>query len=144
MHFRSSWRFDVPRRELWQVFEELVDAPDPFIWWPGLHVVDRDGDEIELEARSVLAYRLRFRLHGLTASAPEQISFLCDGDLRGRAAASLIEHGSDASSALIDWTVTVRRPWMRRTLPLLRPAFIGAHHHMMRRGRLGLRAHLER
>ena len=38
----TVWRVGAPLADVWSVFEQLVDAPDPFAWWP----------EVEVEVRT--------------------------------------------------------------------------------------------
>ena len=128
----------MPRQQVWDVFEALVDGVDPFSWWPDLRVVRRDADEILVEARSVLGYRLRFRLHGLWAEPPGRLGFDSDGDLEGSAQIAIRSDGLRTSLVVIRWEVDTTRRWMRRSRPLLAPLFVIAHDVMMRRGHRSL------
>lgn len=138
----SRWRLPTPRQQVWEVFASLVDDEDPFRWWPDLTVLVRGDDEIVVTARSILGYRLRFRLHGLWTEPPGRLGLESDGDLEGRATIDVRPDGPDACVVHVRWEVDVTRRWMRHSRPLLAPAFVLAHDAMMRRGCRSLRVWL--
>ncbi|WP_229053869.1 SRPBCC family protein [Aeromicrobium sp. Leaf350] len=139
----STWRVDAPPSAVWTVFERFVDQPDPFEWWDDLRVRGRRSDLIDVETRSALGYRLRFRLHSLRTFELHVIAFDAVGDLSGSGRVELSEVGG-ATQVRIDWTVATTRRWMRWTEPVLRPVFAAAHRRVMRRGERALNAWLAR
>lgn len=138
----SVWRLGAPLAEVWSVFERLVDAPDPFVWWPDLEVESRSDDVLHVVTRSHLGYRLRFRLHGLRTEPPHTIMVESAGDLNGTGRIALTADAAGGTRVHIDWTVTANRRWMRWTRPVLRPLFVASHRYVMRRGERALRAWL--
>ncbi|MCK5890869.1 MAG: hypothetical protein P1U38_00125 [Aeromicrobium sp.] len=136
----SVWRVGAPLADVWSVFEQLVDAPDPFAWWPDLEVRSRSEDALHVVTRSRLGYRLRFRLHALRTEPPHTITVESTGDLNGAGRIVLTSDPGGGTRVHIDWTVTVNRPWMRWTRPVLRPVFVASHRYVMRRGERALRA----
>lgn len=138
----SRWRLNVSREALWEVFDELLDSPDPMPWWSALQVVDNDGIEMRLRARSPIGYTLKFRVHDLVAERPDTLTYASDGDLRG-SGSTTFHHVSVAACALdFRWHVSVDRAWMRGTSLVLRPMFVLGHDLVMAQGEKSLNAWL--
>jgi hypothetical protein len=134
----SRWPIGMGREALWDVMDELLASDNPLIWWPAVQVTDYDGMSMEARVSSPFGYTLTFTLADLEARRPDSLRFTSTGDLRGRGAASFVEDGPDACIIEIDWRVTTRRRWMRRTAWLLRPVFVAGHRLAMRQGRRSL------
>ena len=140
--FSSRWHITAPQEQVWSVFEDLLTAEDPFVWWPGMDAERRDGEDIHVSAGSPFGYTLRFRLHDLVPTPMEQVTLRSDGDLAGSAAMRL-SPVDDANSAIdVSWHVDVTPRWMRMSRFALRPVFVMAHDAVMRAGERGLNAWL--
>lgn len=135
----SVWHLDAPLADVWAVFEQLVDAPDPFAWWPDLEVRSRSEDALHVVTRSHLGYRLSFRLHALRTEPPHTITVESTGDLNGAGRIVLTTGPGGGTRVHIDWIVTAVRPWMQWSRPVLRPLFVASHRYVMRRGERALR-----
>lgn len=130
----SRWDLAADRDTVWDALEELLASDDPMAWWPSVTVVSKVGDDLNVAARSVLGYRLHFRLYGLAWSRPDSMTVESDGDLRGRGDLTFGTVGDQHSTIDIQWNVSVDRAWMRATSLLLRPAFTLGHHLVMAQG----------
>lgn len=138
--FSSRWHVAAPRERVWSVFEGLLTADDPFVWWPGMNSERRGGEDIHVSAGSPFGYTLRFRLHDIEPTPMQQVTLRSDGDLAGTAA-MLLSRIDDANSAIdVSWHVDVTPRWMRMSRFALRPAFVLAHDAVMRAGERGLNA----
>ncbi len=140
----SRWDLEAPRQRVWEVFGTRLEHADPFAWWPDLVVTHRDDDEVHVETRSGLGYRLRFRLHDLWSQEPSILGFAADGDLLGQATVLFEERGERANTVVITWDVAPTLPWMQRGRLVLAPVFRLTHAAVMRRGHRALRAELGR
>ena len=140
--FNSQWHITAPQEQVWGVFEHLLTAEDPFVWWPGMDAERRGGEDIHVSAGSPVGYTLRFRLHDLVPTPMEQVTLRSDGDLAGTAAMRL-NPVDDANSTIdVSWHVDVTPRWMRMASFALRPVFVMAHDAVMRAGERGLNAWL--
>ena len=140
--FSSRWHIAAPQEQVWRVFEDLLTAEDPFVWWPAMDSERRGGEDIHVSAGSPFGYTLRFRLHDLVPTPMKQVTLRSDGDLAGSAAMRL-SPVDDASSAIdVSWHVDVTPRWMRLSRFALRPVFVMAHDAVMRAGERGLNAWL--
>lgn len=141
--FVSLWRVPASPGAVWEALERSL-TPGPLRWWPFVSVVqapDRPhpGANITLSVRSVFGYRLRIDLKIVDMAAPRRLIAVSTGDLAGRGSLDVTEDGQ-GSALTWTWEVETRRPWMRTTGPLLRPAFVLAHTLVMRRGERGFRS----
>ncbi len=132
--FRTTWDVPCGRRQLWKHLDALVDSDDPMIWWPSVQVTESRPGRVSLRTRSAFGYHLNFRLTDLVLLEPDEMRFAADGDLAGRGVVTFVDDGPGRTSMLIDWQVSMVRPWMRRTSWLLRPVFTVAHRLVMREG----------
>ena len=140
--FSSRWHITAPQEQVWSVFEDLLTAEDPFVWWPGMDAERRGGEDIHVSAGSPFGYTLRFRLHHLVPTPMTQVTLRSDGDLDGTASMRL-SPVDDANSAIdVSWDVDVTPRWMRMSRFALRPVFVLAHDAVMRAGERGLNAWL--
>ena len=129
--FVTRWTFDHDRDHVWGVLNELVESDDPAAWWRSVSSSRPDEDSLQLVVRSVLGYRLRIRVHDLRITPPATMRFRADGDLVGRGVLTAVATGPGTTGLVVEWDVTVTRPWMRRTSRILRPGFVAAHHVVM-------------
>lgn len=138
--FVSRWTVPASCAECWALLERGL-RPGPLPWWPAVRVEaaprpPAEGGVVDLTVHSPVGYRLRVGLTLTEVTPPHVIAATSAGDLVGRGVLAL----SDGSAgALLTWTweVEVRRPWMRRASPALRPVFEAAHRTVMRRGERG-------
>ena len=140
--FSSRWHIAAPQEEVWRVFEDLLTAEDPFVWWPSMDAERREGEDIHVSAGSPFGYTLRFRLHDLEPTPMEQVTLRSDGDLAGSAAMRLSPVDDENSAIDVSWHVDVTPRWMRMSSFALRPVFVLAHDAVMRAGERGLNAWL--
>jgi hypothetical protein len=138
----SRWDIRTSREALWDVFDELLDSPDPMPWWSAVKVVSNDGISMSLKARSPIGYTLRFRVHDLVASKPDTLTYASDGDLRGSGSTTFRSVSADACALDFAWAVSVDRAWMRATSLVLRPLFVLGHNAVMAQGEKRLNAWL--
>ncbi len=133
--FHSRWRVVVGRDTLWDELELLLASDDPMAWWGSVDVVDYDGSNLSLRAKSRFGYRLTFQLKHLQLRRPETLSFESEGDLRGTGVVTFVDGDNGQSSTMdIVWTVATDRRWMQWSGWLLRPVFVAGHHLIMRQG----------
>ena len=140
--FSSRWDIAAPQNDVWRVFEDLLTAEDPFVWWPGMNAERRGGKDIHVSAGSPVGYTLRFRLHDLVPTPKEQVTLRSDGDLYGSAAMQLSAVDETNSAIDVSWHVDVTPRWMRMSSFALRPVFVLAHDAVMKAGERGLNAYL--
>lgn len=140
--FVSRWPVALSRERLWDVVEDLLASDNPLVWWPSVQVSDYDGSAMRVRVRSALGYAVTFTMADLATRRPDSLRFTASGDLQGSGNVSFVPDGPAACVVVIDWRVTTRRRWMRRTAWVLRPAFVAGHHLVMRQGRRHLVAWL--
>lgn len=153
--FVSRWEVAASPERCWQMLEDALRR-GRLPWWPAVRVDPLGvtspavGDDLALEVRSPLGYRLRVRLTLTEVAPPHVIAATSDGDLAGRgrleiartpaprvSAATAPASGAPASDLVWTWEVAVWRPWMRALSPVLRPLYVLAHREVMRRGERG-------
>ncbi|MBC9225071.1 hypothetical protein GL325_01910 [Aeromicrobium sp. 636] len=132
--FRSVWDVAEPPERLWHTLEQFLEQDDPLPWWDAVRVTAHHGEEIDLVARSVFGYRLRFTVYDLELEPTSAMRFRSRGDLEGSAALSFEPGRPDRTDLTIDWRVDATAPWMRRSERVLRPVFVLAHDLVMRSG----------
>lgn len=130
----SGWSLTATADAVWDALESLLATDDPFPWWPSVRVVAGDGSALQLEARSIFGYVVRFRLHDLVRRPSRCLTFASDGDLRGQGSVTIRPVNASSCLAEIQWNVSADRAWMRATSWLLRPIFVAGHHVLMRQG----------
>jgi len=117
-------------------------------WWPGVRLEPAPtepvaGTTLLLVVRSPLGYRLRTKLRLTLVDGGREVAARATGDLQG--SGSITVRAVPGGSILtFRWEVQTERGWMNVLAPVMRPAFVAAHHRVMRHGERGLRAALER
>ncbi|MCD9152858.1 hypothetical protein [Aeromicrobium duanguangcaii] len=132
--FRSVWDVAEPPDLLWHTLEQFLEQDDPLPWWDAVRVTAHRGEEIDLVARSVFGYRLRFTVYDLELEPTSAMRFRSRGDLEGSAALSFEPGRPGRTDLTIDWHVDATAPWMRRSERVLRPVFVLAHDQVMKSG----------
>lgn len=139
---RSVWKLDESPERLWTIALSALGWPDPLPWWPAMRILDHRGDELDLEARSGLGYRLRFTVHTIDVSTHRTLRFRARGDVEGGGVIDF-RSGQSGTELVIDWRVRPAAPWMRRLDWLLRPLFVVGHRRVMHAGESRLRRWLD-
>lgn len=142
----SNWQLAASRERVWQALKKPVEWPT---WWPYVRAVQEldAGDDEGLGARydfhwsSRLPYSIRLRTTVTDIRRHERITARAEGDLRGVGTWTLRERDG-ATFVEYTWSVDLDRAWMRRLLPVLRPAFAWNHNAVMAAGESGLRKRL--
>ncbi|MEV5507143.1 SRPBCC family protein [Streptomyces orinoci] len=142
--FRDDWPLDAPPDTVYRLLEDAERYPS---WWPQIRgvTVGADGVSGGVRLRSLLPYGL-----DLTARESRRdprarvLEITVHGDLEGWVRWTVLPRGAAGSTARFEQEVEVRKPLMRWLAVPGRPVFIANHAWMMRRGRRGLRALLER
>ncbi|WP_338675488.1 SRPBCC family protein [Streptomyces sp. SCSIO 30461] len=141
--YRSLWRLPAPPARVYAVLERAEDYP---LWWPQVREVSLLGDDsTAARFRSLLPYDLVVTARGGRLD-PESgvLEVRMAGDLVGWARWTLTPSADGGTRARYEQEVVVQRPLMRRLALIGRPAFRANHVVMMRAGRRGLTAYLER
>ncbi len=131
---RSHWRVPADVGCTWDAVESLLESDDPFVWWDAVSVEGRRADGLHVVTRSRLGYALRFVLQDVQVRRPDAVTVRAVGDLEGHGTVRVRPDGP-CSIIDVDWQVETTRAWMRRSAPVLKPAFVGAHAVVMRQGR---------
>ncbi|MEW2578106.1 SRPBCC family protein [Streptomyces syringium] len=141
--FRSTWTLPAPPEAVYVALEATESYP---AWWPQVRDVRLLGEaEGTARFRSFLPYDLTVAARARRRDpAARVLEIALTGDLEGWARWTVLPHGTTGSRARFEQEVEVRNPLMRRWALPARPLFIANHAWMMRAGRRGLRAHLER
>ncbi|MCH6229505.1 hypothetical protein MK786_01980 [Microbacterium sp. CFH 31415] len=155
--FVSRWSVPADADRVWRETVRLLTTPSgdgaPDLtgpgttWWPGVRFEGapaslEPGVILFLTVRSPLGYRLRVRLTVDDIEPGRTLATSSAGDLRGRGRLSVEPDGDAASVVVFLWDVVTERRWMNTWAWALRPAFEGAHAHVMRAGERGLREEL--
>ncbi|MFF7991166.1 SRPBCC family protein [Kitasatospora xanthocidica] len=141
--FRVVWRLAAPARAVYAALEDVRSYP---LWWPEIREVRPTGDETgEVVVRALLPYRL---VIGLETRRRDPVAGVLEvamhGDLHGwsRFTVTPDDGGGAGSRVLFEEDTRPGKPLLRRLALPLHPVFRANHAVMMRRGRLGLAAHL--
>ncbi|NEB78734.1 polyketide cyclase [Streptomyces sp. SID14478] len=140
--FRSVWDLSAPPAAVYGVLERAGEYPT---WWPQVRSVT------PLDDISGVAVFRSFLPYELTVTATEKrrdpaggvLEIAMSGDLDGWARWTLSARAG-GTRAVYEQQVEVRRPLMRRFALPGRPVFLANHAWMMRGGRRGLEALLQR
>lgn len=142
----SRWRIAAPVRAVWQSLSDSQGWP---LWWPyvrSVRLLRQDsrgevGSERRIEWGSALGYGLTLDVTTTRIVKDREIEGIAHGDLDG---VGLWRLDSDGNVTLVTyrWAVSLRKPWMRQLLPVLRPVFAWNHNAVMRAGARGLARHL--
>lgn len=145
--FVSTWRLAAPAAA---VFEALA-RPDG--WHAGWRwfahtepLTEGDaygvGGRLRCVVRSPLPYSLTFEIERVAAEPPAMLHERVTGDLEGEGRWELAESRGQ-TVVWHTWTVRTTKPWMNALAPVARPAFVWAHHVVMRDGARALSTGLE-
>ena len=142
----SRWHIGAPVQAVWGALADPQGWP---LWWPYVRRVrllrhgnaEDIGSLRRIEWGSALGYGITLDVTTTRIVKPREIEGHAVGDLEG-VGLWRVEADGDATRATYRWAVNLRRPWMRRLLPLLRPVFAWNHHAVMRAGAHGLSCHL--
>lgn len=132
--FDDSWTFSVSPQEVW----ELVERTDLYPrWWPQLVRFSSEGVRADARTRArvrgPLWYALDVDVRVLCADAPYRLEADVRGDLSGRAALELSEHGGGTRVRLV-FHVDLRHRWLRHLAGPGRPLLRWAHNRVIDRG----------
>lgn len=144
----STWDLPVAPDRAWQVIADVADWPT---WWPGMSSTavvrpggrDAVGQRTAIVVRSPLAFRLRFGVEIIEASAPIFARARVVGDLVGSGTWEIgpTAHGSRAT---ITWHVSPDREPLRSLARPLAGPLSWSHAHVMTGGHAGLMGRLGR
>lgn len=144
--FETRWLLDADPSRCWAQMEALL-TPGSSSWWSSVTVPRPParlavGEEMTLQVRSPLGYRLRVELTLTEVEEPTRLAATSAGDLAGIGRIIVTPHGG-GSDVRVLWEVAVRKRWMRAVAPIMRPAFAWAHERVMDDGERSLRARLD-
>lgn len=138
----SRWRVAAPLPAVWRLLSDPQGWP---AWWPYVRAVrplskgsgNDVGSRRRIEWGSALGYGISLDVTTTRVVEEREIEGRAQGDLDG---VGLWRLESDAGGTVVTyrWAVVLRRPWMRRMLPLLRPVFAWNHNAVMRAGARGM------
>lgn len=136
--FRSVWWVEASPGDVCSV---LADGRTYSQWCPEIRtVIDLGGGRLEMVARSLLPYQLRFVSEGRPGDQRSGvIAARLSGDLEGFARWS-VERIGTSCRLVYDQEVDTHKALLNGLAPLARPAFRINHSLMMRHGQAGLRA----
>jgi hypothetical protein len=135
--FADEWL--VPATPDWVY--ELLSCPREYPAWWGDVFLEGAGDpgpaapgkRARLVTRGRLPYRLRWELVCVQAIAPARLVSRIDGDFAGDGIWT-ISTADGGTRAVLEWNVEVRKGFVRRLTPILRPLFAWNHRWAMGRG----------
>jgi hypothetical protein len=146
--FDEVWNFpDATPEEVYHVLSHGELLPE---WWKGVYLEAEPlepgtgphvGAKFRAKARGFLPYRLNFLLETIELAPNRVVAVKVIGDFDGRWRATLSPKNGGTHVDLV-WETTLKRPWMRRLAPLLRPVFARNHYWTTPRGEAGLKAYL--
>ena len=143
-HFRftSVWDLPAPPGTVFAALERAEDYP---LWWPQVREVTRvDGTTATTRVRAFLPYDLVLTVRRSRYDpAAGVLEGMMTGDLVGWGRWTVTPYAG-GSRAAYEQEADVRRPLLRRLAVPCRPAFRANHALMMRAGRRGLTARLQR
>lgn len=142
--FRTLWELPAPPETVYG----LLARPDQYpSWWPQIREVRQTGETVGmLRFRSVLPYDLLVTARQTRRDPSARVlEAAMSGDLEGWVRWTVGADGTGGGTRLLfEEDVIVNKPLMRRLAVLCRPLFRANHALMMRRGRRGLAARLDR
>jgi hypothetical protein len=140
--FQNTWLIAAAPKV---VFDAVVDLAAYPVWWADVRSVSQVDDETaELICRAALPYRLVLRMHRVEQDERAgRLRVMLSGDLEGFLAGLVLGSGEETRLEITQEVVACK-PLLRRLDPMARPVFRANHALMMRRGRRGLRTHLEK
>lgn len=149
--FRGRWTAPLTPEAMYARLADITAYPT---WWPAFRSVRRTGErECEVVIRSLLPYELTARLTPVVEDpAAGVLEAALDGDISGSVRWTVTpapprppgphQDGAEPPSCVAHFTehVTVRKPALRRWMPLARPFFHLNHVVAMRAGGRGVGA----
>ncbi len=148
--FRFDEQWDFPDAAPEEVYDVLAHGELLPLWWKGVYLEakpfepgrpPRVGSKLRAKARGFLPYRLNFVLEMVELVPNSVVAVKVVGDFDGRWRATLSPSNGGTQVNLV-WETTLKRPWMRRWAPLLRPLFAWNHYWTTPRGEAGMKAYL--
>jgi hypothetical protein len=138
-HFCSTWRLAAHPDTVFAALAALDTYPT---WWPGVREArPLDAEHCALTIRSVLPIDLRFTACSARRDPVARVlEATLTGDIDGFSRWTLVPQ-ENGTAALFEEHAVPRRGPVRR-LSFARPLLHANHTIMMRRGEIGLRAHL--
>jgi hypothetical protein len=139
--FRNTWLLAAAPSVVFGAVVDLATYPD---WWSDVRSVTQiDDDTAELICQAALPYKLVLRMHRTEHNERAgRLRVELSGDLEGFLAGLVLASGG-GTRLEITQEVVARKPLLRQLDTVARPLFRANHALMMRRGRRGLRTHLE-
>lgn len=147
-HFELLTAFEIaaPRKRVYGAIREVGQWPS---WWRGCLKVEElaPGDEHSVGARrrvlwrSRLPYDVEIEVEVTAITRAERIEVASRGDLDGKGTWTFADTATGTRVEYL-WEVALRKRWMQRLAPLLRPLFKLNHDWLMANGVRGLAQHL--
>ena len=136
--FVTVWRLRAPLQEVWAC---IYDYEHWSTWWKGVEQVevvkrgrpDTVGTVLNHVWKSVLPYKLRFRITITNVEPLRRIEVAADGELRGVGRMSFSTEGGEVT-VRFDWNVDTTSSWMNVIAPVAAPLFRWNHSAIMRWG----------
>jgi hypothetical protein len=150
--FRFEEAWDIPNASPEEVWDVLARGELLPLWWKGVYLEavpldpgsePRVGRKVKAKARGFLPYVLSFVIEAVELTRGRLVVVKIEGDFDGRWSATLRATETSGTHVDLVWETTLKRPWMRRFAPLLRPLFAWNHYWTTPRGEAGLKAYLE-
>jgi uncharacterized protein YndB with AHSA1/START domain len=140
--FLTCWLLDAPREQVWEAIYEQERWPE---WWRGVEEVEEenggDGQRVGAVSRmvwkSLLPYRVEFRITTTRIERPALLEGQAEGELAGTGRWRLFEQDG-VTAVLYEWNVATTRPWMNLLAPVARSVFAWNHDWVMARGGEGI------
>jgi hypothetical protein len=148
--FRFEEEWNIPGATPAEVYDVLSRGELLPAWWKGVYLEaepiapvtgPRVGSRFRAKARGFLPYTLDFTLETVELVPGRTVTVKVIGDFDGRWRATLSPSGAGTHIDLV-WETTLKRPWLRRFAPLLRPMFAWNHYWTTPRGEAGLKGYL--
>jgi hypothetical protein len=138
--FRSVWYVDAASGDVFDVLRDVRTYP---AWWPEIKEVWQISDDsIDVRARSLLPYDLRFTMRRTREDRDAGVLEVdMTGDLEGGSRFE-ITPTSTGSRLVFAEEVTTNKRLLNWLAPIARPAFRVNHTLMMRHGLAGLKTYL--
>jgi hypothetical protein len=145
----TRWQFEAGIAEIAAILGDAESFPQ---WWGDVYLdvrkldaggADGIGQRIAVRSRGWLPYQVNWIGTLLESDAPHGWVIGAEGDLTGRGAWQLTQHGPVAE-VVFDWRVTADRPLFRILSPVFAPVFAWNHRWAMERGRVLLKREILR
>lgn len=138
----TAFLLRAPRLAVYQTIRDVAAWPT---WWRGCLAVDElapgdaqgHGARQRIVWRGRLPYRVAVDVRIVHLQRGECIRAVADGDVQGTGCWRFAD-ADGGTSIVYDWDVELRRRWMQRAAPLLKPLFRLNHDRLMTAGANGL------